>query len=175
MHFKNIYIFNKLSQFIIILNNYNNIIKPIPSYNIFPEQKIIVGENLYENYNILRIWKSNTILNKYFNDMNSGGNLIGCLDYKINKDNIKIEYLSVSDNFDNNIAYLKENEAIDLKNAMIQYLENIAKTKNINKLIIDVNEKLKYYNYYYKDSGFILTKRRCCNNPFWLECEKIIK
>ena len=104
-------------------------------------------------------------------------NLIACLDYTINNDHIKIEYLSISDDFDINYRkniILNDNDAIELKNSLILYIENIAKINNLNKIIIDVHNNLKYYNKYFKDNNFIITDKRCNDNPFWIETEKII-
>ena len=180
MKFHNTYIYNTLPLLLSALNN-NNFKLLSSNYNFCIDKKFIIGEivNNKENFNTLRIWKTNVFLNICLEDMKMT-NIIGCLDYKINNDNIKIEYLSVRDNFDSelyindNYLILNDDEAIELKNALIKYIENIAKKNNINKIIIDVNKKLKYYNKYYKDSGFILTERQCDDNPFWIESEKMI-
>lgn len=181
MKFYNTYIYNTLPLLLSSLNNNYNLKSLSSNYNFCIDKKFIVGEivNDKENYNILRIWKTNVFLSFYLEDMKMT-NIIGCLDYRINNDNIKIEYLSVRDNFDSilynndNYLILNDDEAIELKNALIKYIENIARKNNISKIIIDVHKKLKYYNFYYKDSGFILTERQCNDNPFWIESEKLI-
>ena len=176
MHFNNICIFNTFSILTNSLNNYNL----NSDLNLFLNDKYILGECIHKKYNykIIRIWKSKAIYNYYFDDMDITKNLIGNLDYKINDDYIKIEYLSISDKFDNAIVttdiILNDEDSNELKNSLIKYIENIAKINNIKKIIIDVHNNLKYYNKYYKDNGFILTYRKCYNNPFWIEAEKII-
>jgi hypothetical protein len=176
MHFNNIFIFNTFNSLTNSLNNYNS--NFVQSPNIFLNDKYILGECI-EDYNLkyIRIWKSKACFNYYFNKMHMTDNLIACLDYTINNDHIKIEYLSISDDFDINYRkniILNDNDAIELKNSLILYIENIAKINNLNKIIIDVHNNLKYYNKYFKDNNFIITDKRCNDNPFWIETEKII-
>ena len=174
MHFNNIYIFNNLLTLTNSLNNYNM----KSDLNLYLNDKYIIGECIENDYILIRIWKSKAFFNYHFNDMDITDNLIGCLDYKIENDNIKIDYLSISDNFDNILPkkkiILKDEDANELKNSLIKYLENIAKKNNLNKIIIDVHNNLRYYNKYYKDIGFILTDVKCNDNPYWIETEKNI-
>jgi hypothetical protein len=186
MHFNNIKIFNTLS---ILTNSLNsNILNS--DLNLDLKDKYILGENIQKkyNYNIIRIWKSKAIYSYYFDIMDISDNLLGCLDYEIKNNNIKIEYLSISDHFDNTLSdsdnfdntlsdkknILNDDDAYELKNSLIKYVENIAKNNNLNKIIIDVHRNLRYYNKYYKDCGFIITDRICDDNPYWIEAEKII-
>ena len=57
---------------------------------------------------------------------------------------------------------------------MIKYIENVAKSNNINKITIDIHSNLERYNCELKDEGFIVTNNRCYDNPFWFIAEKII-
>lgn len=165
MKFDNIYNYSSFSSLINSLKN-NNFVSDENNEIFFIGKK----------NNILRFWKSKKEM-----DID---NIIGCLDYYIEDDYcIKIDYMSIRDKFDsnhilnyntNNYSILEDNDAIELKKAMIQYLEIIAKENNIKKIIIDVHNNLNYYNHYYKDLGFILTNKRCFDNPFWFQTEKLL-
>ena len=177
MVFNNIYIFNNFSTLTNSLNNYNM----KSDLNIFLNDKYIIGECIIDDkYKFIRIWKSKAFFNYYFNEMDIIDNLICCLDYKIDNDNIKIEYLSISDNFDKYDDYfnkkkyiLNDYESNELKNSLIKYIENIAKINNKNKIIVYLHLNNKYYNKYYKDCGFILTDIKS-DNSLYKKAEKII-
>jgi hypothetical protein len=169
MHFTNIYEYDSFLSLIVSLQN-NNLSSDIN--NEKDNDKFFIGKS----NNILRFWKSEK-------EMKSD-NIIGCLDYTIDDYSIKIEYMSIRDKFDinyissytntDNYIILDDNDAIKLKNAIINYLESIAKENNIKKIIIDVHNNLNYYNHYYKDLGFILTNKRCFDNSFWFQTEKLL-
>lgn len=174
MIFTKIFIYDKFKSLLISLNN-NNFISEL-NYNQY--DKIILGENNNNNINRIRIWKSNAINDYYKNDMCSN-NLLGCLDYIIYKNYIKIEFLSIKDGFEN-LIYKKKNilneiDSKDLNDSLIMYIEKIAKLNNIKKIIIDVHHNLKFYNKYYKSYGFELTEKVCDDNPYWIEIIKIVK
>ena len=131
--------------------------------------------NNENNYHSIRAWVSNNYLDIIYNyDKN-----ILSLDYYICDDNIKIEYLCInndfySDKFNENV-FLTKKEYMIVKNAVFNYIENIAIYNNKYKLIIDIHNNLDRYNAELKDLGFINTYRKCYNNFFWYEAEKILK
>ena len=102
--------------------------------------------------------------------------------YSINKNNIlKIDYLSVNNDFydtkqlsyDNDLKIILAKEETTLLNKyLIKYIENISKSKNITKIIIDVHNNMERFNLELKDLGFILTDNRCEDNPYWFKAEK---
>lgn len=161
MIFDRYYIFVKFKSLINALNKN----KLISDFNFYLQENYILGECFKRDdcYSI-RIWKSNALFYYYIDEMDESKNLISSLDYKINKDNIKIEQLEIND--DNNYFY------DDIYLSLIKYIINIAE-KNKKKILVYVpSNKIIYYKYY-KDFGFELTDKKC-NYSFWIEIEKNI-
>ena len=123
------------------------------------------------SFHSIRIWKSNTLFNSWYND-NNDSSFVAAFDYQIRTNDIKIEYLSVNDD---ECHY--KNKPIDLNSArilhkeLLNYLKKVAKEENKQRIIVDVHENLRIYNKDYKDSGFEITGRNAKDNPFWKEIE----
>ena len=153
-----------------------NIVKTNNFYNKIAVEHYFINNC---NMNVIRIWNVKSIYN-WWNQKSSLNNFVMAIDYKINKDEVKIEYFNINhrkDDVENckNIKndVLTENEIYELLNSTIIFIENIAKENNKNKIIIDVHNDLEIYNKYYKDF-FQLTNRKTSDIPFWLEVERII-
>ena len=106
-------------------------------------------------------------------------NVILNANYNINRDNIKIEYLYINNDYYankfNEKLILTDYEYISLKEAIFNYIEMTAYKNGKTKLIIDIHNNMERYEYELKDIGFIKTDRRCLDNSFWYEAEKILK
>jgi hypothetical protein len=141
MIFSKTLVYNDLKSLLNSLNN--NELESKSNFLIY--NKYVVGiKNDTNNY--LRIWKSKAIKNYYFNDMKAFHNLICCLDYKINNDHIKIEYLSINNLIYNKDLILNDDDATKLKIALIKYIEKIAKKNNLDKIIINKDTSKKFYD-----------------------------
>jgi hypothetical protein len=105
------------------------------------------------------------------------GNFIMAINYIINEDNIRIEYLNINDkqysNIHRNINFLSEHDAHELAKSTIIFIENIAKENNINKIIINVHHNLNIYNKYY-NNFFQLTNCNNLDNSLQQEAERNI-
>jgi hypothetical protein len=168
-----------LQNKIILLPNYdelNEYLKNELNYNYncpsFYNDRIAITTN-YKNKNSIRIWKTFSILDIWYSKFVEK-NIIGALDYSIHDTFIKIDYLFINDEeklYMNYNFFLNEDDAEKLVHSFILYIKDIAKKENKNKIIIDVHNNLRYYNKYYKDEGFCITKRKSKDNPFWIETE----
>ena len=74
------------------------------------------------------------------------------LDYTLHQNNIKIDYLSINNDYyykkrETNDIILNETEYKLLKYSLFKYLENNGIFNNINKITIDTHNNLKQYNY----------------------------
>jgi hypothetical protein len=131
-----------------------------------------------KNQNIIRIWKTKSLFNYWYDDF-SVSRIIGAIDYTINDDHIKIDYLSVNDDENSkkngfNSDVLEDSEAQELINSMLNFVKIIANEKNKNKIINDTHKKLRLYEKYFKNAGFVITNRKCADNPCWIETELIL-
>lgn len=126
------------------------------------ELKIYINETNY--YSIKATYINNTIFS---------------LNFDIKDDKIRIEYLNINNDYYSNKFNEKIFLTIDeyklLKEAIFNYIEKIAYKNNKRRIIIDIHNNLERYNYELKDIGFIITNRRCIDNTFWIETEKILK
>lgn len=150
-------------------------------------EKIALMHYNIKNINVVRIWKTNSVLNYWYTDFtNSNRNdFIAAFDYIINDDFIKIDYIYINDKSSqicNNYSdYLSDEEVIQIKKAIFIYIENLAKVNNVfsntankKKIIVDVHNNLKLFNEYYKPEGFQLTDRRSLDNKNWIISEKVL-
>ena len=132
-----------------------------------------------EKVNRIRLWKSKTFLNCWYNDMTSR-NFIAALDFNIKKDFVKLEYFNVNDYKDPDNIYrgttsaMTDKEIKDTKEEMIDYIKLVARKENKPKIIVDVHNNLRIFNNDYKSEGFNITERKCEDNPYWLEAEFIL-
>ena len=76
-----------------------------------------------------------------------------------------------NDYYDN----LSDNEVSILKKTLFNYIEDFAISKNKTKIIIDIHQNMKRFNYELKDEGFINSNNRCIDNYYWYEAVKEIK
>lgn len=126
------------------------------------------------NYGIIRIWKTNINSNLYIENMDKD-NCVASLDYFIGYNTIEIEYVNIQDRqcskmIDDKL-YFSCNEKTLFIHSLLIYIGNIAKEKNIKKIIVGVHPNLKAYNQYYKHEGFVLTKNRSKSNKYNMEAE----
>ena len=129
--------------------------------------------------------ESNNDINYYsikavkYNSITNEKNIILCVNYYINTDNIKIDYLNINNDYYANkydeIKIIDDNELKLIKNSICDYIKYIANINDIPKIIIDVHSNLERYNKELKDIGFINTNKKCIDNPFWYETELILK
>ena len=120
-----------------------------------------------------RVFKTKLLFDYAGNDYKNLNNYVAALDYSINTDNIKIEYINV-DNCENNNYndfYFDEKEGFELKKSLIIYVKNMAKEENKNKIIVDVHHNLNTYNSLYLKEGFSITTRNSTRSPQWIEIE----
>jgi len=99
--------------------------------------------------------------------------------YNINRDNIKIEYLYINNDYYankyNKRIIITNDEYKSLHEAIFNYIEMTAYKNGKTKVIIDIHNNMERYEYELRDIGFIKTDRRCLDNSFWYEAEKILK
>ena len=106
--------------------------------------------------NVIRIWEK-----KAFFAFSVRMNVILAIDYTLNDDHMKIEYLNPK-------------ESKQISKSALTYIENICTKNNKTKIIVDVHNNLKIFDEYYRNEGFKITNRRSIGNKFWLEAEKNI-
>ena len=140
--------------------------------------KYLLRKTINNNYINIHSWKSKCLYNMYFDDY-SNDNKIFTLDLKINKDIIKIKYLSINnDYYEKTLGiqnYLNDEETQQIKTFIFDYIMSYSKENNIKKITIDIHSNLKRYNYELKDKGFVPNyKIKCYSNPCWIKAEKNI-
>ena len=124
--------------------------------------------------NIIRIWKTKSLFDYWYDDFNNcGRNFIGSFDYTIYDTYIKIDYLCINNSETKNMYDnpLDKYDTEDLIKSLINFIKIIAKKENKNKIIIDVHQSLRLYEKYYHYNGFDITTRKCIDNSFWVEAE----
>jgi hypothetical protein len=175
--FNKIVLLSSLKELNYVLNNKNiNALndKNINASTCIYDTRIAIKHSIDNKFNIVRIWKTNSLFDYWFDEF-STNKFIGAIDYTINNDHIKIEYLNVND-YDSNMNSnkLTDYEAIELTNSLINFMKILAGKENKNKIIIDVHSNLHLYEKYYKDEGFVVTTRKSTDNSNWIECELIL-
>jgi len=158
------------------LNSFSN--KYITSFNVIKQDNDVIYS--------LKAWKSKCFYNHIMENYDYNKNYIMCCDFMINKkkDNIKIDYLAINNDYYDKEHNIKNNKAVNinlsetdeliLRKNIINYIENIAREEKINKIIIDIHNNLYRFNAELKNEGFVNTYRYCADNPFWFEAEKNI-
>jgi hypothetical protein len=148
--------------------------------DIYNDKIAVKRELCAESYTSIRIWETKALFNYWYNDMcDKRSRYIGGIDYIVNEDHIKIEYLSINDDEHNNTMGidtqpLNNNEAMNVRIMLLNYAISVAKNNKKQKLIIDVHGNLRLYNKDYQPLGFEITDRKCEDNPFWKEAELYI-
>jgi len=172
--------FNELHQYLRIG------LVPKQPYNVY-SNKLMVHHTVDNNINTFtpfqrgadsilhryRICKTKLLFDYAGNDYTPLNNYVAALDYSVNPDNIKIEYINV-DNCENNNYndfYFDEKQTFELKKSLIAYVKNLAKEENKNKVIVDVHHNLNTYNLLYSTEGFKVTTRNSIHGPHWIEIE----
>lgn len=158
--------FNELHQYLRIG------LVPKQPFNVY-SNKMMVHHTVDNEINVFRICKTKLLFDYAGNDYKNLNNYVAVLDYSVNPDNIKIEYINV-DNCDNNNYndfYFDEKEAFEMKKSLIVYVKNLAKEENKNKIIVDVHHNLNTYNSLYLKEGFSITTRNSTRSPQWIEIE----
>ena len=138
------------------------------------ENRIAIKLCLKKNTNIVRIWRTKSLFDYWFDDFeHCSKNFIGALDYTIHDTYIKIDYLCINNSEMKNMYNnpLDQYESEDLIISLINFIKIIAKKENKDKIIIDVHENLRLYEKYYYYNGFDITNRKCIKNPYWFEAE----
>lgn len=137
---------------------------------------IAVKHYINNGLNIIRIWNITSISNYWYQEYTLN-NFIIAIDYRIEQDRVKIEYLNVNDEEHirsiKNVDFLNKYDVYEITRSMLIFIENITRKNNKNKIVIDVHNNLRIYNKYYKEF-FRITSRKCLDNPYWVEVEKTI-
>lgn len=152
-------------------------IVPSTPFSYGYNDRIAINHRMQGEYNIIRIWHTKSLFDYWYDDF-STNKFIGAVDYKINDDHIKIDYLDVND--DESCAKIKDiklnkEESNKMTKSLIDFIKNKAKEENKQKIIIDVHSNLRLYDKYYKNEGFKVTDRKCSDNPYWVETEIILE
>jgi hypothetical protein len=158
---------------------YTNIIPYVKSdfCDIYSKQIAISHVHDVSNQYSIRIWKTNVLCSTWYNDAYSSlSQFIAALDYTIDEDHIKIEFLSVNDEeyqyfLTNDVPALNIIDSILLKQHLIEYVKSVAKEKKKPFVFVDIHHNLYRFNKDYARSGFKVTKRKCTKNKYWLEAE----
>ena len=142
------------------------------------KEKLNIGSitGLQKELHSIRIWKTKSLFDWWVNEQ-TGSTFIGALDYVINDDHIKCEYLSIKDvrelgysMYDSTIS-LTDEEIDELSKSFINHLKIVAEKENKDKVIIDVHRNLRIFEKHYKNEGFVVTERKSRDNPYYLEVE----
>ena len=145
------------------------------SYNckFIYENRIAIEHKSNNNNNLIRIWNTYSLFDWFYTKYeNCSKNFIAAMDYKINDNCIKIEYLNINDGrikLYNNP--LEEDDCEDLIKELINFIKLVAIQENKKKIILDVHENLRLYEKYYYNLDFEVTDRKCKSNPYWIEVE----
>lgn len=167
----------------------------VPKTDIFTyRNKVVIRETVSETlqmpsspelrpYYSLRAWRSNSVLDIWYDEMGGSGardNFIAALDYVVEDDRVKIEYLNLNDaeysvnyyltSVDAN--YMNNDDAQILTKHLIAYAENVARDHEKSHIVIDVHGNMRLFHKYYKGNGFVETGVRCRDNPYWVEVVK---
>ena len=131
---------------------------------------------LQQELHSMRIWKTKSLFDWWVNEQTSS-TFIGALDYVINEDHIKCEYMSIKDfreigykSYDSTIS-LTNKEISELSKSFINHLKIVAEKEKKDKVIVDVHRNLRIFEKHYKNEGFKITERKAIDNPFYLEAE----
>ena len=181
-----IQIFNSILTLSTVLKLSTDINKLIPKkklFNIYSNNYIVEHNKQIRDsieYHNIKCWKSNCIFN-YHIENEKDDNMIFSLDFSIYDTFIKIDYLDINNDFYNKKYFdysklkilLTNDEVKLLRVSLINFIENWAIKKNINKIITEIHINLERYNAEFKELGFvIITENKRILNPYWIEIEK---
>ena len=163
-------IFNKVKlvpNLNILFNLLNNDYSDEYTCNFIYGERIAIKHYTQNNQNVVRIWKTNSLFDYFYSDhLSPYSTFIGAIDYTINDDHVKIDFLCINDDENKN-----NYEMLILKKSLINFIKNLANEKNKSKIIVDVHKNLRLYKKYYSNEGFKQTNRKCTDNPYWIEAE----
>ena len=169
----------------ILLPNLYSLYNVLSNHTIdLPKQRFYYGNRIAINHtthasssmNAVRIWQTKSLCDYWYDELSSR-RFIGALDYTIEKDHIKIDYISSNDGEGSTYNYdviLDNIEASNLYNSFICYVKSVAQEHNKPKIVLDVHSNLRLYEKYFKQAGFQLTDRKCSDNPYWVETEIVL-
>ena len=175
--YQNLFLLANLKEVYELL--YYNVIPPLYNCTPFFATRIAVQHIVNKTQHRIQIWKTDTWFDYWYTDFqNCGKNLIAVMDFSLNddvqeEDTIKIDRIYVNDGSNLQLynRILDEQDAEDLMKSLVEFVKNVAKVENKNKIILDVHSNLRIYLKYYYFLGFKTTYRKCIDNPFWMECE----
>jgi len=140
--------------------------------------RIVIEHKQTDTKHSIRIWKTVSLFNYWYGGLTSpGSKFVAALDYTIQDDKVKVDHIGINDGDHGNMYEepLDHFDAQELNDSLIHFLEIVAKTNYLPKIVIDVHKNLKIYNKYYKNNGFKLTEPKCtAGNPNWIETEKYV-
>ena len=171
MIFKNKFILlNDLSYVFHVLKN--KVVKP--SF-CFYGNRIVFKHDVTQDDNYIRIWRTTTLLDYWYDKHSYGTSYIGALDYTIQDDGVKIDYIKMNDKEE--ICYnknkLSDTKSTELMDSMMQIMKTVTDKENKPKIKLDVHGNLRTYNKYFENYGVINTKCKCQDNLFCIETELI--
>jgi hypothetical protein len=164
-----------------ILDNYTHtyfITLLLSFWNYWGEYYLFKHNCLNNEYNCVRIWKANTWTSWWTSRMPSYNSEEDTLAvdfyYETYSNAIKIEYISEgSYDEDSKTQWEKEAKNIHKIEKLIKYVENHAREKGINKIILDLHGNVQRYNLTFFKLGFKIGNK-CKDNPYWVETYKMI-
>ena len=178
MKFDKVFLYDSFNSVNIAFNDPTFMLPKTSPFTCFCEEKIAVGfENeKHDKYQTIRICKTKSYFGLWYDDF-SASNFLAALHYKINNNDIKIEYMNLYDNehtYYVDCVQLTNVESRRLNKSLIQYIKNLAKKENKRKVIVDVHRNLRIFNKYYLPAGFVATNRKSEGNAFWIEAEIVL-
>lgn len=134
--------------------------------------RVAIKHYKHRDTDVIRLWKTKSLFDIWYDDFISGIFVAG-IDYCVNTDHVKIEYMNIHDDFCTlkNDNKLNKQESNLVNHSLLEYMKQIAKENNKNKIIVDVHHNLKIFDQYYKNEGFVSTLRTAADNPNWVEAE----
>lgn len=125
------------------------------------------------NSNFYRIY-SRTITDMIFGRKT----YVGGIDIIKENDHVKIEHFCANDSeYAKTVGkseHLNKGDATKVYDHLLTCAESVAKQNGLTKIKIDVHSNLRRYDDLLKGMGFNLTDKRCLDNPFWIESEKVL-
>lgn len=141
----------------------------------FYGDRIAISHRQDNIHNSIRIGKTRSFMDYWYNTFFCGKTFIGALDYIVETDCIKIDYINNcnGDGFTFNLyeTRLTEMESKELFYSMVEFIKYVAKQEQKPKIKLDVHQNLRIYRKHFEELGFQVTGRKSRDNPFYLETE----
>ena len=126
----------------------------------------------------IRIWKTKSLCDWWYDDHNCNDNFIGAIDYEFNEKSVKIDYINLyDDEYDDSVFRNPSKEKLTISeskyliSSMINYVKKEAEKNNKETVILGVHSNLRLYKKYFESEGFIPNGFRDSQNPYWIETE----